>query len=373
MSKLKLPPHVRIAIWRAHDKRCIYCGEPIAFTNLDIEHIVPESLLKDPQEFARVKTEYGLPADFNLNGLLNLVPAHHRPCNLSKSARVFNAARARYFLEIAETKEAKVARYVESGLLTESKEKLLASVAISIERGTLTLEDIENALSDSTPFRLSTELAFADGSSQQQILADQIEALLDKPIQLGGPASAIDGVEFVSDSGSVFTVRTCREYRAALSAGYYAGTTFAMKMEGFLSSVDGVLRAVSTASFASVSYVSNPPVGLADLELLPPDLLPVFGPKEDHPQQDLKAQSLGDLLDRDRIVLKKVSTRTLCFEWSGAGAFIRELLRADFDQDGVEELLVSYHLYAIGGTLGISHLGVLKRMGPHEMFSYCSY
>jgi len=43
MAKLHLPFNTRRAIRLAHRKLCVYCGEPIAFTDLDIEHIIPET------------------------------------------------------------------------------------------------------------------------------------------------------------------------------------------------------------------------------------------------------------------------------------------------------------------------------------------
>ena len=138
----------------------------------------------------------------------------------------------------------------------------------------LTLKDIEKSLADQTSFHLSADLNFADGSTESKLLSAQIELLLDKPVQIGGPQSGIDGVEFSNNAGCSFTIRTCREYRAALTAGYYALTTFAMKMECFLASVDAVLRAVSKATSPQVSYVSNPHFGVSDVDLLPTTLLP---------------------------------------------------------------------------------------------------
>ena len=214
MSKLKLPPHLRIAIWRAHEKRCIY-REPVSSRASTIEHIVPESLLDQPAEYQRVRAEYGLLTDFNVNGLTNLVPTHSRPCNLGKGNRIFNPARARYFLEIASAKEPDVSRYAAAGLQAQSKENLLASLAISIDRGMLTLKDIEKSLADRTVFTSVQISQLVDVPRSQKLLSAQIELLLDKPVQIGGPQSGIDGVEFSNNAGCSFTIRTCREYRAA--------------------------------------------------------------------------------------------------------------------------------------------------------------
>ena len=120
MSRLKLPHTTRIGIWLAYLKKCAYCGDLINFGDLAIDHIVPETLSGETAELERVKAELGLSPDFQVNSLSNLVPAHHR-CNLAKSDRVYHAARARYFLELASAKEAAVRRYIDSIGLQDQK------------------------------------------------------------------------------------------------------------------------------------------------------------------------------------------------------------------------------------------------------------
>jgi len=47
-----------------------------------------------------------------------------------------------------------------------------------------------------------------------------------------------------------------------------------------------------------------------------------------------------------------------------AEAVLVELLRADLDEDGIEDLLIQHYTYAVGGTLGYGSIGVLRRTGP---------
>jgi HNH endonuclease len=88
-STLNLPSATRIGIWQAYSRRCAYCGDPIALGDLDIDHIVPEMLNDKKEELERAKANLGLQADFEVNSLGNLVPAHRR-CNLAKSGRIFH-------------------------------------------------------------------------------------------------------------------------------------------------------------------------------------------------------------------------------------------------------------------------------------------
>jgi|CZKH01.1.fsa_nt_gi 5-methylcytosine-specific restriction endonuclease McrA len=185
MAKLHLPFNTRRAICLAHRKLCVYCGEPIAFTDLDIEHIIPETRAQNAEEWAATKAEYGLPDTFDINSLANLVPAHHNPCNLNKGSRLFSPARARYFLEIAASKEPTVLQYARAIVLEEGKEKVLGSIKSAIERGEVTLPEIVVGVADNDTFPLSAELEFADGVSKKTLIRSEIDSLLDRPVLVG--------------------------------------------------------------------------------------------------------------------------------------------------------------------------------------------
>jgi 5-methylcytosine-specific restriction endonuclease McrA len=66
-------PIIRQAIWECHDCRCAYWGEPIKLDDMQIDHILPESLDRKPPEKIKVFAEYKLDEDFELNCLENYV------------------------------------------------------------------------------------------------------------------------------------------------------------------------------------------------------------------------------------------------------------------------------------------------------------
>jgi hypothetical protein len=368
VSTLRLPSAIRIGLWQAYSRKCVYCGDPIALGDLDIDHVVPEMLNDKKEELERAKTELGLPPGFDVNSLGNLVPAHRR-CNLAKSGRMFHPARARYFLEIAAGKEAVVRRCIDAMALQHRKDRLLAGVRAAFESGDITMGDVSDLVPGCGSFPLSIEVDFFDGPMERRIRQDEIDKLLDKQVLLGGTAS-IDGVEFINGTGQPLVVRTCREYRAARAAGYYAPTTFAIKMEAFLSATDAILDAVAHAQIASVSYVSNPFIGVADLHLLSKDVLPRIGPGDDEAIVAIAEPSLRELSRARKLSVVDVSSTRLQFEWEYSGAVLAELLRADLDGDGAEEILIQYYTYAVGGTLGYGSIGLLRRPEPDSMFEY---
>jgi len=83
----KDPSIQRMAIWLAHKKRCAHCDEPIMrFKDLEIDHALPESLLNNPDELEKIKVEYGLGSEFEINSYDNWVPSCIK-CNQRKSNR----------------------------------------------------------------------------------------------------------------------------------------------------------------------------------------------------------------------------------------------------------------------------------------------
>jgi len=87
MSKQKIPLHLRKAIWYSNDQKSGYEGQPINFTEMEIDHIIPERISlnpKEPDEFEKWKEKYHLSDDFDIQGIENLCP----------STRIFNLSKA---------------------------------------------------------------------------------------------------------------------------------------------------------------------------------------------------------------------------------------------------------------------------------------
>jgi hypothetical protein len=147
-----------------------------------------------------------------------------------------------------------------------------------------------------------------------------------------------------------------------------------MKMEAMVASLSAILQAISSGKQASISYVGDDPhVRVADLYLLPLDVLPRISPDDGDAFSQLAGMSIGDVLREGGIRIKDVSSNRLIFEWQSAGSVLQELLRADLDNDGVEEILIQHYVYATEGTLGIASIGMLKRTGLAVPFTYAPY
>ena len=362
------PSLERTAIWLAYSKRCAYCGAPIEFRELEIDHILPDSLQNEPGKLAALREKLQLPSGFQLSFAANLLPAHGL-CNLRKTDNVFNESTARYYISLAESKRSQIDEIKSKLEIQSAKESLLSSVRIALESGNLSMSELTNTVSNVKGFPLSTRIEFVDGEWDGDLSNNELEALLDRPVLLG-KSKEIDGIELVNGQNDSVRVRTCREYRSAKSAGYYALTTFAMKMVAFLEAADAILSAVRDARLPKISYFENPRVGISDLALLTNSLLPWFGPDYEEMLLETNGKTLRELSLEGKISIIDVSSSHLNFVYSGCGAHIKELLRADLDGDGLEEILIQYYLYAVGGTLGVAWIGVLRRPSQSALFEY---
>jgi hypothetical protein len=119
------------------------------------------------------------------------------------------------------------------------------------------------------------------------------------------------------------------------------------------------------ATQAERSFISSPRVGITDLHLLPYRLFPNISP-------DLTEEQLSgtyqDKLSEGTVVVKKVRQNSITVESNYMGQNIIEVARADFDGDGIEDILLFEYAWATGGTLGFGKIRVFTRKSAGGMF-----
>ncbi len=91
MSKHKFTPQEQHAVYTVHGEKCYLCGAVLTLKTMEVDHVIPESLLNDPARLATVLTSLGRPPRFALNSFENWLPTC-RPCNGKKLAKVFEPA-----------------------------------------------------------------------------------------------------------------------------------------------------------------------------------------------------------------------------------------------------------------------------------------
>lgn len=139
MSEQNINAWRRECIWLAHDQKCFYCGRPLLFRDMEIDHFVKKSI--SPQEFASLVVHGAIESDFDVLGLGNLVPACRRD-NCDKHALTFGPRFiAIEVLKIAE-KAKKVTRELEISKYNFELDQFLRKVEKAIESGSFSRDEL---------------------------------------------------------------------------------------------------------------------------------------------------------------------------------------------------------------------------------------
>lgn len=101
---------LRIAILEAYEYTCHYEGIPITYENFDIDHIIPKenSNSENQEDWKRLKSTLKLPSDFELNGILNYVPAGERFNRVRKGNKKLSQSAIEADLRVAKNKAKRV-------------------------------------------------------------------------------------------------------------------------------------------------------------------------------------------------------------------------------------------------------------------------
>lgn len=301
-------------------------------------------------------------------GWENLLPC--RPgANLQKSATVFDPAHTHFFLGVAASKKPEVLKNLERIERRKNRGRVIILLQQCLDRGELSVEEVAQLLEDYTDtpeaiFELLQGMKFADSEEIRAVSKADLESLRDRPVRLGENIH-IDGLSLTNEADEKYLVRTCREYEQALSQGFFAKTTFDIKMASWFEHQCGLLSALQGADMATASFIANPKVSIMDLSLMPFSLFPIMGDRDDAVDLSISYQ---DKVDDGSLVIKRVSQNLLTVESDCMGQQLIEVARADLNGDGIEDILLFEYCYAIGGTLGYGGVKMITRLTAAGMF-----
>lgn len=361
MSKQKLHPLKRQAILAAHNDTCAYCFTPIRIGQMQIDHIVPESLLKLPENERNLELrKLGLSEDFNILGLENLVPSCLR-CNKQKRDRKLGLTSI--MVGVAKSKIQKIQSSLKKSKLLKEQDDLFIRLMSLI------------ALNEISPYEVSQRLIFGSELKTRfkinkdyspelsgDFLADRIDDYMDTKIEDEHP------LEMIKD-GQYRYIRTLREFKDAINNDFQATCNADMKRAANLfDNPLSIYQALENAQIPKNSSIDYLRRGLPDIELLPSALFSVS-------KASTSAKTLKELMESQKSParIESVGSNYIEVFYEDWSTFMVEIARADFKGNGQEEILVIHRTQLSNGTLLLTCIYILSYSPQGECFEYEPY
>jgi hypothetical protein len=147
----------RQALWTAHDKRCPYCREALAFREIEVDHIIPSHFRNDITLLESHLELLNLPKDYDLDSIDNLLPVHGH-CNREKHSALRDESFLRHFREVAKRRARKFEKIRERLAKEVNTGRDVAAVVEHVAKGTIKLEEVYDMATGATRFDSSEDV-----------------------------------------------------------------------------------------------------------------------------------------------------------------------------------------------------------------------
>jgi hypothetical protein len=360
IKRKQLTTELRAAIWETHNRRCCYTGDLIVFSELEIDHIVPVAITSS--EIERLIHQGVISADFDLNGLGNLLPTN-RFQNGKKSAAVRADSVLLHFLGLAEQHRAAVEVRLSASINDRKLLTAYLQLKSAADRNSLDVEDlvdIHRQQEGLTRLRHSPEV---NGGEDLTLLnAELARELMTKPFELGG--GEITEVVVQNDAEVQTVCTNCLEFLTAQKSGLWPLTQFDINCYGMADRNCGMLSVLDHAKFAPESALRYPRITCRDLNRWSSAWIRQVWIDFDEPADSAmfdRCKTIADLVEEGACEVVRQDDWHVAIEpRNGLAVSISELFRADLDDDGSEEILVFNLAYAPQGTLRAGSVCIAK-------------
>ncbi len=194
---------------------------------------------------------------------------------------------------------------------------------------------------------LKSNLAIFEGADARCYSHAEIRALIDRPVlDLQGEPVSVSMSHPADMSIAPVDCRTCRDYREMSFDGWYASTSRDMRREGYFIRACGVLGALSNAQTAGETFFADGSPTAEEVAALAATMK--FG------ETDADADGQDVHVEHEPGHIWRISAGNLNIE-------LHEIANADFDNDGVEEILTFSASAPEGGTAAFYDIGLLER------------
>lgn len=370
MSKTSFDTPTRTGIWNAYKAKCFYCNADIEFKDLQIDHIIPESLSE--HELHELILEYGLNESFTVNSFENLVPAH-RICNQKKTNDVFNKATIHYYLGLTTKKVRSIVEEISKLKRKSYFNQLKSKIVSALEQDYIDVDELIKLINEKRnvdwykkEIKLPIAINFEDGPLDIFSFDKNFDNLYNKQIIFGGTYKSID---LRNDSDVDITISNLKEWIEATKNGFYPFTNADIKMSENVDFLANLLKALKSAKLSKVSFLDDPWIDIESIDYLSPKI--IYDPEEKLVVNIQNGESIGDIYRKKLIKLVKTDLFDISIEFNGLRTSISEQFRADLNDDGIEDILVRVWYNAINGSLGFGETLVLTRKSTKSLIEPC--
>ena len=145
MTKHQFTPTERFAVFVTHGEKCYMCNHPLDLMSMEVDHVIPESLLTTAQRLAKVLHLLGRSKQFEVNSYANWLPSC-RSCNGIKRNVIFHPSPLiQLQLQKAERLATKASAFALQSVSTKNISKALNVLQRASTNGELT-DDAKSAL-----------------------------------------------------------------------------------------------------------------------------------------------------------------------------------------------------------------------------------
>ncbi|GAA0775737.1 hypothetical protein GCM10009434_24120 [Brevundimonas olei] len=354
--RVVIDPVKRAAIWEAHDRRCMYTTEKIDVSVLAIDHLIP--INDGGQTLARLRARNLVAANFDINGFENLIPTHG-PRNRQKSEQVLEDEALVFFLQIARPRAERAAALYNE--LTERDRSLngFLQLQAAAQRNSISVDDMFKVMKHQSSGEVVIRMAPAiEGEAIYSANSAVASELMDMPFSLAG--ANVGGVRLEGPGGEKLVAKTSNEFLAAKAADYSPITQYDINMWSWADATSETLKAVKNSRFATNSEIRFPLVSFENLDRWSAEWI-TMNAVEEVPASHAACASIAQLLAGGFAKLVQQGKWMVDIEYdAGLSTKLSELVRADLDNDGHEEILVNAVAYAPGGTLRAGSVQMAK-------------
>ena len=363
MSKTRIETVVRWALYETYNHKCFYCDKPIEWNCLEIDHIIPESYEK---HLDTIIDMYGLEKGFNINSLQNLVPVHSS-CNRRKSDILANSTSIHFWLMLTKQNLHKVEKEIKRIKKNANFEKITSAVECGLEYDELNIKELYFYIYEQFLRRtitLNNPILFQKTSINKFIIGQSNDDVDNLVIEM---PKGIYGLKLVNESNESTIVYTLKEWRTATNNGFYAFSSYDIKMSSYFSFLDELLVSIENAKNAKHSFVDG--VYLSDIDKLSSNIFRHFQ-TEDKFDENV---SLKELNDNEKIKVTIISESKILIESESERLLLEEQYRADITRDGYKDIFIKGGFSLIGGTLGFGFTMILSRNNENSLITPVFY